>query len=33
MMAPATTAPITAITTIEIVSIVFTPNALIRQDT
>ena len=32
MMAPPTTATITAITTISMVSIVFTPNALIRQD-
>ncbi len=30
-MAPPTTATITAITTINMVSIVFTPNALIRQ--
>ena len=33
MMAPPTTATITAITTISMVSIVFTPNVLIRQDT
>ena len=32
MIAPPTTAMITAITTIPIVSIVFTPSALIRQD-
>ena len=33
MMAPPTTATITAITTISMVSIVFPPNALIRHDT
>jgi hypothetical protein len=32
MMAPPATATITAITTINMVSIVFPPNALIRQD-